>query len=205
MSLCACYGACSGMGSQATHQEHTGIHLLDWHCFVGLRLASFLQAISQNAGPRQLTVRQMLHSAALRSRQPAITAAAADHLVRLSLTGIESATQRNGHGTDGDVQCVTPRAAATAVTAAAVLQASNPRVKVKMPVVLDVEQGVVLDDGGCMVVTAPAPAPASPSVSDTPRAGGSNSGGAAGEGVVVASPRVESPIRAAAERAPSDA
>jgi hypothetical protein len=41
-----------------------------------------------------MTVRQMLHSAALRSRQPSITAAAADQLVRLSATdlpGSESA------------------------------------------------------------------------------------------------------------------
>jgi hypothetical protein len=149
----------------------------------------------------------MLHSAALRSRQPAITAAAADQLVRLSLTGVESTTQRNG--TEGEVTCVTPKAAAAAATAAAVLQKSNPRLKVKMPVLHDVEQGVILEEGerGRMVVVAPAPAPASPSVSaETPRTadGASSSGGTAGEGVVITSPRVVSPFSAAAERAPSD-
>lgn len=44
------------------------------------------QAIARDVGPREMTVRQMLHSAALRSRQPSITAAAADQLVRMSLT-----------------------------------------------------------------------------------------------------------------------
>lgn len=38
-----------------------------------------------------MTVRQMLHSAALRSRQPSITAAAADHLVRMSECSLEGA------------------------------------------------------------------------------------------------------------------
>jgi hypothetical protein len=47
---------------------------------------AFLQAIARDVGPREMTVRQMLHSAALRSRQPSITAAAADHLVRMSLS-----------------------------------------------------------------------------------------------------------------------
>lgn len=37
-----------------------------------------------------MTVRQMLHSAALRSRQPSITPAAADHLVRMSMSLTES-------------------------------------------------------------------------------------------------------------------
>lgn len=45
-----------------------------------------VQAITRDVGPREMTVRQMLHSAALRSRQPSITAAAADQLVRMSLT-----------------------------------------------------------------------------------------------------------------------
>jgi hypothetical protein len=45
-----------------------------------------VQAITRDVGPREMTVRQMLHAAALRSRQPTITAAAADALVRMSLT-----------------------------------------------------------------------------------------------------------------------
>lgn len=51
-----------------------------------LLLVFVVQAIARDVGPREMTVRQMLHSAALRSRQPSITAAAADHLVRMSLT-----------------------------------------------------------------------------------------------------------------------
>lgn len=47
-----------------------------------------LQAIARDVGPRQLTVRQMLHSAALRSRQPTINQATADQLVRLSLSDL---------------------------------------------------------------------------------------------------------------------
>jgi hypothetical protein len=180
-----------------------------WYNWASLMLmvcfAVILQAISQNVGPRQLTVRQMLHSAALRSRQPAITAAAADQLVRLSLTGLESVTQRNGNVTEGDAQCLTPKAAAAATAAAALLQASNPHIKVKLPVVCDVEQGVELAEGGRMVVAATAPAPASPSLSaETARTGGSSSRGGAGEGVVGTSPRIESPFKAAAERAPSN-
>lgn len=55
---------------------------------------SFLQAIARDVGPRELTVRQMLHSAALRSRQPELTPGDADNLVRLHVTG--------GSGSDDD-------------------------------------------------------------------------------------------------------
>lgn len=46
--------------------------------------AIVLQAIARDVGPRELTVRQMLHSAALRSKQPTLAAATADRLARLS-------------------------------------------------------------------------------------------------------------------------
>jgi hypothetical protein len=42
------------------------------------------QAIARDVGPREMTVRQMLHAATLRSRQPTMSVAAADQLVRLS-------------------------------------------------------------------------------------------------------------------------
>lgn len=58
----------------------------------------FLQAIARDVGPRELTVRQMLHSAALRSRQPSMTAAAADHLVRLSISGLDDPALQEVHG-----------------------------------------------------------------------------------------------------------
>lgn len=63
-----------GHGAQAKDEGlcETVLHLQD--------------AITRDVGPREMTVRQMLHAAALRSRQPTITAAAADELVRMSLT-----------------------------------------------------------------------------------------------------------------------
>eukprot|EP00775_Hariotina_reticulata_P012218 gene12218-12356_t len=42
------------------------------------------EAIARDVGPREMTVRQMLHAATLRSRQPTISVAAVDQLVRLS-------------------------------------------------------------------------------------------------------------------------
>jgi hypothetical protein len=70
------------------------------------------QAINNDVGPRELTVRQMLHSAALRSRQPAITAAAADHLVRLSTSAFEesAANSIKGISPPGSVFGTSPRA-----------------------------------------------------------------------------------------------
>jgi hypothetical protein len=168
-----------------------------------MRVAAFLQAISRDVGPRQLTVRQMLHSAALRSRQPAITAAAADQLVRLSLTGIGSAIEQNGSGSE-TVQGMSPKAAAAAAAATAVLQSSSPRYAIAP--LGDVEQGVALESVGSTNVPAPASARACPvAPAGATRAGGSSSEGGSGEGArMSSSPRLESPFKAAAERLPSD-
>lgn len=155
-------------------------------------------------GPRQLTVRQMLHSAALRSRQPAITAAAADQLVRLSLTGIGSVIERHGSGSDGTVQGVSPKAAAVA---AAVLQGTSPRAGNNNNAPLgDVEQGMALESVGSTNIQASASAHAHPVVpAVAPRAVASSSQGAPGVGSETGtSPRIESPFKAAAERQPSD-
>lgn len=57
---------------------------------VGTSDVASAQAIATDVGPREMTVRQMLHAAALRSRQPSMTAAVADHLVRMSMTLTES-------------------------------------------------------------------------------------------------------------------
>jgi hypothetical protein len=67
------------------------------------------QAIANDVGPREMTVRQMLHAAALRSRQPSMTAAVADHLVRMSLTespleGLPSSMQSAGSSNPGFAQ-----------------------------------------------------------------------------------------------------
>jgi hypothetical protein len=165
------------------------------------RAAAFLQAISRDVGPRQLTVRQMLHSAALRSRQPAITAAAADQLVRLSLTGIGSAVEQDGSGSEGTVQGMSPKAAAAAAAAAALLQASSPRYH-NSTAVRDIEQGVALESVGSTNLPAARAAPAGPVVP----AGRAyiSSEAAPGEGAVPTAPRVESPFKAAAERLPSN-
>lgn len=87
-----------------------------------LLLHFVLQAIAQDVGPREMTVRQMLHSAALRSRQPSMTPAAADQLVQLSAslpgsplervpsTHVDTSTllqqkhQHPSHGHRGDVE-----------------------------------------------------------------------------------------------------
>ncbi|WIA18744.1 hypothetical protein OEZ85_003434 [Tetradesmus obliquus] len=162
------------------------------------------EAISRDVGPRQLTVRQMLHSAALRSRQPAITAAAADQLVRLSLTGIGSVIERHGSGSDGTVQGVSPKAAAVA---AAVLQGTSPRTGNNNNAPLgDVEQGMALESVGSTNIQASASAHAHPVVpAVAPRAVASSSQGAPGVGSGTGtSPRIESPFKAAAERQPSD-
>lgn len=44
------------------------------------------QTIERDVGPRELTVRQMLHSTALRCRQPTLAASAADTLVALTMS-----------------------------------------------------------------------------------------------------------------------
>jgi hypothetical protein len=61
-----------------------------------------VQAIANDVGPREMTVRQMLHAAALRSRQPSMPAAVADHLARMSLTESPLEGLQSGmHSTDG--------------------------------------------------------------------------------------------------------
>jgi len=84
-TLCQC---------QAIHQQATPVLsmacLCVWTAHMLCHWFAATQAIAQDVGPREMTVRQMLHSAALRSRQPSITPAAADRLVRMSMSLTES-------------------------------------------------------------------------------------------------------------------